>query len=202
MDKTSKLFRKLYPPSLVAAALLSVGCNPADNNGDDSQVSAEIPPSLLSYSFKGELLSAQLSVDEKNSIDMEIDINNRKLSGDLDISSNGEHAFHISFYLLSDGETVEIANSSVITTLADTGVTKLDFTQYTYLDYDLDGFTNLVEIARGVNWNDWTEKPTTLALRRSPNYEMNGDIYDGPTILKVELSGISYSSNYANKSLL
>jgi len=191
---------------LIAAAFLlisSSACNQSTETEQDTTsdgFSVPIPASLLSYTLNELQLKAQLIIDDREPIDLTVEIDGRVAS--TEVIKNLDDASHVtlSFFVIADKQKIEIASSTIEAPFYQGESGQAEFKYFKYTDNDQDGFTNLAEIVKGYNWNDWSEKPVSLTSRSSFNYEISDPVDESYVERNIELTGVSYSSNYSNRS--
>lgn len=194
------------PPLIACLVVLLMACNSgggdspspsADKPNDQVSVSSTVPSSLTMRQQGNTTLLAQLRIDNGSPLDMAVDANNDQVSVTMDALTGGDYTFSLLYRFDVNTTVVDIAQAEVTQTIVYGQDIDLVFSALTYLDDDLDGFTNLAELAAGTDWNDMLDKPLAEFPRGSSSYVIADIVVPNPTKEGAVVAGSAASTNYA-----
>lgn len=126
-------------------------------------------------------LTAEVVVDGGSPTALDVDLDNKKVSGTIEDLSEGDHTFVVNYYinnvLVASGEQTAFIQAGTNTTVAIPSIR--------YPDSDGDGFTNLAELESGTDPLLASSRPPSEFPRFSKNYVL------------FDVAGLSFLTGHA-----
>jgi hypothetical protein len=170
---------------------------PQDKPDKTVSVTSNVPPSITLYQQPGSTLRAELRIDNGTPMSMTVSANKDKVQAFVNTLKTQDYTFTLLYQFYANGTGINIAQGEVIQNVTDGQNVHLVFSAFTYLDDDLDGFTNLAELAAGTDWNDILDRPLAEFPRNSANYVVADIMVPNPTKEGSVVLGGAASANYA-----
>lgn len=151
----------------------------------------EFPYSLERHLTESMQVLAVLTLDDNKTYNLNVNIAEKYVSGNIDDISKGPHTLAIEYFTVENVGQFSIATEKIRINVGDIEILSSSFDEFVYSDDDKDGVTNIAELQLGTDPLDANSKPAAHGVHASNNYHVDDQIINTSTVI-----GKSQSANY------